>query len=98
MRRAGKVDLIQPETIKRLRQIGVSVQVLSSVGQGVPDLLAGYHGRNLLIELKTGNEELTKAETEWHAKWGGQVCIARSPEQAQEVVIREIFGAGKKLE
>lgn len=91
MRRAGRVDLIQQETVRLLRRIGASVQVLSSVGQGVPDLLCGYHGINVLVELKTDNAPLTKAEKDWHQSWGGQVVVARSPEEAQRKVIEVVL-------
>lgn len=89
MRRNGRVDLDQRAVVKALRDIGCSVQVLSGVGQGVPDLLCGYHGRTLLLEIKTGNAKLTRDESDWHARWGGHVAIVRSPEEAQIVVIRE---------
>ncbi len=87
MRRAAKTDLAQRETVRALRDIGASVQVLSAVGQGVPDLMCGYHGVNVLLELKTGKAKLTKDEMDWHAKWGGQVAIVNTPEDAQRVVI-----------
>lgn len=87
MRQAGKVDLSQAEIVKRLRQIGASVQVLSGVGKGCPDLLVGWRGRNYLIEAKTGDGKRTAAQVEWAAKWAGQVAIARTAEEAQTKVI-----------
>ncbi len=94
MRRAGKVDLIQAETVRLLRQIGASVQVLSGVGQGVPDLLCGFRGINVLLELKTGTAALTEDEARWHAKWAGQVRIVRTAEDAQVALIRAAMAAG----
>lgn len=87
MRKRGKVDIDQAETVRQLRRIGASVQVLSGVGAGCPDLAVGYHGRNILLELKTGSSRLTKGEQSWHAKWGGQVAVVRSPEEAMRAVV-----------
>jgi hypothetical protein len=89
MRRAGRVDNTQKAAVDALRAIGASVQILSAVGQGVPDLLVGYHGVNVLVEMKTGNKPLTREEEEWHAKWAGQVLTAKTPEEAQIAVIKE---------
>ena len=88
MRRAGRVDLTQSDAVKRLRQIGASVAVTSQLGGGFPDLVVGFRGRTLLVEMKTGNEPLTQAEKDWHAKWSGHVVIARTAEEAQVAVIK----------
>jgi hypothetical protein len=87
MRRVGRVDLTQNDAVKRLRQIGASVTVTSQLGAGFPDLVVGFRGRTFLIEMKTGNEPLTQAEKDWHAKWSGHAVIARTPEEAQLAVI-----------
>jgi hypothetical protein len=63
------------------------------MGDGCPDLLIGYHGRNVLLEVKDGDKapskrELTADEKDWHAKWAGQVCVVETPEEAQLAVIR----------
>ena len=53
MRYARKVDANQAGIVEALRGIPeCSVLILSSVGDGCPDLLVGYHGANLLVELK----------------------------------------------
>lgn len=87
MRRAANVDTVQPEIVKFLRQIGASVQVLSAVGKGCPDLLVGWHGRNTLLECKTERDKLNEVQKTWHSKWNGQVAIVRTPEEAQLAVI-----------
>ena len=93
MRRASRVDANQSAIVKALREIGATVQVLSAVGQGCPDLAVGYHGVNVLLEAKDGsktpgNRVLTADEAKWHKTWGGQVAVVLSPEDAQRVVIR----------
>jgi hypothetical protein len=88
VRRAGRVDLTQSAIVKALRDIGASVQVLSAVGGGCPDLAAGYRGRSFLLECKTGKEgKLNAMQRDWHAKWAGHVAIVRTPEEAQLAVI-----------
>jgi hypothetical protein len=94
MRRAGRVDANQVATVSYLRALGMSVCILSAMGKGVPDLLVGYRGFNVLLELKDGSkppsaQKLTADEEDWHAKWAGQLDIVNTPEAAARVVIRE---------
>lgn len=93
MRRAGKTDLTQVAIVKALRDIGASVQVLSAVGQGVPDLLAGWRGKvNVLLEVKTGNGKLTEEQVRWHSKWAGQVAVVNN---AEDAIIQVLRAAGE---
>lgn len=55
MRRAAAVDANQTAIIRALRKAGVSVQPLHTVGQGCPDIIAGFRGVNYLLELKDGS-------------------------------------------
>ena len=80
MRRAAKVDRNQPEVVEALRKIGASVLILSAVGQGCPDLLVGFRGKNILLEIKDGKQvpsarKLTPDQKQWHAEWQGQVTV-----------------------
>ena len=89
--KAARVDANQPEIIQILRDCGVTVQPLHTVGQGTPDLLCGYQGRNILIEVKDGGKVpsqrlLTQAQQDWHESWRGQVAIVETPEQALRVM------------
>lgn len=89
----GRVDANQTETVKALRAAGMSVQILSGIGQGCPDLLVGFRGCNVLIELKDGAKDaskqaLTAAEESWQAKWAGQVETVDCPERAVLAVLR----------
>ena len=87
MRRAARVDDNQAEIVSALRQVGATVQVLSGVGQGCPDLLVGIFHRNFLFEVKDGNKSpsrqaLTAEEAIWHNEWKGKVVIVTSAEEA----------------
>ena len=85
--RAAKVDDNQKEIVKALRTLGCSVQHLHSVGAGCPDLLVGYKGFNILLEVKDGNkspsqQKLTPDQVIWHRDWRGHVDVVNSSEQA----------------
>ncbi len=85
-RRAARVDDTQKEIVKRLREVGCSVHVLSGVGDGFPDLAVGRGGTSYLLECKTGNGGLTKHQIAWHATWAGHSAIVRTPEEALNAV------------
>lgn len=92
MRRAAKVDANQPAIVAALRKMGATVQPLHSVGQGCPDLLCGYAGRNLLIEVKDGDKppsarKLTADQVVWHRDWRGSVYVVESVGQAVALLI-----------
>ncbi len=50
--RRGRQDANASAITKALKQCGVSVIDLHAVGGGVPDILAGYQGRSVLLEIK----------------------------------------------
>ena len=101
-RRAARVDSTQAAIVEALRAAGASVIVLSSVGQGCPDILCGYNPGlsieldgdvipielNILMEIKSDTGKLTPDQVEWHAAWRGQVAIVRSVEEALQVIGR----------
>jgi hypothetical protein len=85
-RRNPRRDANEAEIIAALRAAGASVQPLSA--RGVPDVLVGVDGRNILLEIKVGNGKLTSDEATWHKKWRGQVVVVRSIEEALEAIGR----------
>lgn len=88
---ASRLDENQPEIIKALESRGVSVQPLSLIGKGTPDLLCGYYGLTVLMEVKRDYDyqtmkrgkpyiervrgKLTADQVKWHAEWRGQPVI-----------------------
>ena len=88
MRRAAKVDANQEQIVQALRAAGAVVQTLAAVGKGVPDLLVGYQGKTLLLEVKDGNKppserKLTEDQIKWHGAWrGGPLAVVDGPEAA----------------
>ena len=92
MRRATKVDANQAEIVAALRKAGVSVWVTSAVGQGFPDLVAGYRGITYAFECKRPRApgqpagELTDDQRLFFLEWRGQAAIVRSAAEALRVV------------
>ena len=91
MRRAARTDANQSAIVDALRVVGCTVQPLHAVGQGVPDLLVGFRGQNLLIEVKDGNKppsrrRKTEDQMIWHDAWRGQVAVVRNVQEALEAV------------
>ena len=84
---ARKVDRNQGEIVKALEQAGCSVESLHRVGKGVPDLLVGRAGRNLLLEVKaTQRAKPNERQNEWHTAWRGYVHVVRTVEDALRAV------------
>ena len=91
--RAAKVDDNQKAIVKVLRNMGCSVQHLHAVGAGCPDLLVGYKGFNILLEIKDGTnvpskQKLTPDQVIWHRDWRGQVEVVNSEDTAILAVLR----------
>ena len=88
MRRAAKIDANQTQVVQALRAAGATVQSLAAVGQGVPDLLVGFQGQTLLMEVKDGRKppsarQLNEQQLTWHGGWrGGPVAIVDGPDAA----------------
>lgn len=82
-RRAGRIDDNQRAIVDALRTCGATVQTLANCGHGVPDLLVGFDGQNLLLEVKDGakppsKRRLTLDQLRWHEAWQGQVAVVTS--------------------
>jgi hypothetical protein len=92
MRTRGKVDANQPELVRYLRALGMSVTVTSAVGSGFPDLAVGFRGVTVLVEVKDGAKNasaqvLTAAQREWFGGWAGCAVVASTKEEAAQAVI-----------
>lgn len=96
MRWAYHKDAAHKPIVTALRAIGATVQALH--GKDVPDLLVGYRGKTLLLEVKSAGLEaldkrdgkvrrrsgtLSKGQREWAERWrGGPVAVVHTPEEA----------------
>ena len=87
MRKRGRVDLNQKAIVRAARQMGCSVQILAAVGHGVPDLLIGVAGKNLLWEVKNPEGgKLNADQIIWHESWRGSVQVVKSVEHAIRII------------
>lgn len=94
---ARRVDRNQSEIVKLLRELGASVQILSDIGKGCPDICFGIFGANYLAEIKDGDkppsqQKLTEFEKEFFVRWKGQVTIFKN----QDDVVYFISALNKK--
>jgi hypothetical protein len=72
MRRAARTDATQEEIVICLRLVGASVQLLHTVGQGCPDAIIGYKGRDYLAEFKADAKAgFTEDQLKWQQEWNG---------------------------
>ena len=84
MRRAARVDANQEQVVSALRAAGAYVWII-----GLPvDLLVGYKGCTVLMEVKDGpRKRLTPLQEAFFAKWeGGTVSRVDGPEAALNVL------------
>jgi hypothetical protein len=90
--RAAKIDANQEAVVTALRTAGATVQSLAGVGKGVPDLLVGFKGQTLLMEVKDGFKPpsarlLNKDQLRWHGNWnGGALAVVDSPDAALRMI------------
>lgn len=87
-----RVDGNHAEVTQALRDIGASVLDIHDIGGGAPDLLIGYRGQNILLEVKDGrlppsHRKLTLDEYKFCDNWrGGSIYIIYSPVDAVTLV------------
>lgn len=84
VRHNAKRDSNEPAIVEYLRKSGCKVDRIS--GTGVPDLLVGFHGHNILMEVKMPGKKLRPAQEGWHAEWTGQKVIVESIDDAARVI------------
>lgn len=87
MRRAARTDANHAEIVAALRAVGATVRSLAAVGSGVPDLLVGFRGTNVLLEVKDGRKppsarKLTPDEERFLATWRGRAVVVESVSEA----------------
>lgn len=92
MRRAARTDGNQAQIILALSTAGMSVQSLAGLGGGVPDLLVGFGGVNVLLEVKDGEKppsgrHETDCQVAWAERWRGQRAVVTTAEEAVRAVI-----------
>lgn len=93
MRYANRIDANQNKIVDALRKAGAVVRIISQ-GDGIPDLLVGYRGFTILMEVKDGDKvpsarKLTEPEQKFFDDWrGGMLVIVNSVDEALETLKR----------
>jgi hypothetical protein len=85
MRRIYRVDSNQAEIVAALKRAGCTVQPLTAIGSGCPDLLVSRAGVNHLLELKA-DSELAAMQIAWINAWNAKVHVVRSIDEALRAV------------
>ena len=70
--RAMRSDANENEIVRAFEKCGCSVERIRSLRGGCPDLLVGFRGRTLLVEVKvpkTGS--LSETQRKWREGWKG---------------------------
>lgn len=83
---AGLVDLAE--------RLGASVAITSQVGDGFPDLVIGFQGRNYLVEVKVPGGKLRPKQTDFIRTWRGHpvAVIDNGDDLVRLLLSREIPG------
>ena len=68
----ARIDTNHKEIVKALRELGATVVSLASMKHGCPDLLVGYAGETVLMEIKRDvKAKFTSDQLEFLGKWKG---------------------------
>ena len=92
MKQAARRDANHADIRDELRKAGAVVADTASLGGGFPDLVVGWRGVIMLLEIKDGNKppskrKLTPDEVEFFKTWNGfPVYVVESFEDAARLV------------
>jgi hypothetical protein len=67
----ARIDTNHKEIVLALRQIGATVVSLAAMKHGCPDLLVGYQGETILMEVKMPKGKFTPDQLDFIGKWRG---------------------------
>jgi hypothetical protein len=91
MRRAAKVDGNHAQITAEFRKLGCSVLDMSRLGEGAPDLLIGYGGLTMLVEVKDGSlppsrRTLTTDQVQFWLNWKQNPRIVKNTDDVAKTV------------
>ena len=81
-----RTDGNQAEIVEAARGLGASVACTHMVKDGFPDLVIGWRGHNLLVEVKSGIGRLTHDQIVWHEEWRGPRFVVSSAWEMVELL------------
>ena len=94
---AKRTDANQKAVVEELKKYlpEATVFVASGTGAGFTDIVVGWKGHNFLMELKDPDKpasarKLTKAQSELHQDWQGQISVVHSATEIVSEMLRFI--------
>lgn len=111
MRKRGRTDANHTPIVEFARDIGMSVQITSALGDGWGDAVFGYRGLSVPVEIKDGSKspsrrKMSEDEKAMHLQWRGSfalvenfedvIDVKRRIEQQAAILDREL-GSGRWL-
>jgi hypothetical protein len=83
-----RVDENQKQLVHTFIALGATVLNLSTVGRGCPDLLIGYRGKSVLVEIKrNAKASYTEPQIKFMQEWrGGAVSRIDSVDAAIRLI------------
>lgn len=109
LRKYARQDSNHGDIRSAFESLGCSVCDLSSLGNGCPDLLIGYGGISLPVEIKDGSKppsarKLTPDEERFKMNWTGGYKLVENLDDVtqtvellrkwQQVIVREVDAVG----
>ena len=87
----GRQDANASAIIAALKRCGATIIDMHTVGGGVPDIVCGYHGRNVLMEIKARpkatNAGVRDRQETFARDWKGEpVVTVRSEAEALQAI------------
>jgi Holliday junction resolvase len=95
LRVRARKDSNHKEIVDALRDMGISVLDTSQLGNGAPDIVIGFRGKSILIEIKDGNKppsqrKLTKDEGIFQSTWKGEYVVVKSLDEVLALLKSEV--------
>ena len=90
---AKKIDKNQPQLIKELKAAmpEASVENLSAQGKGMTDILVGWKGLSIPMEIKGDKGRLTQAQKDFFARYQGHAVVVRNSTEAAAEIARYVY-------
>lgn len=98
MRLRARTDNVAAEIDHALVTVGAEIIRLDNIGDGCPDRLVGFRGRNYLLEYKTGKGTLTPDQKALFRAWPGIIIVVRTAEEAVWAIGAATSGKIPRLE
>lgn len=84
----NRADLNQSTIVRSLRMLGASVHITSQVGNGFPDIVVGWFGKNFLFEIKNKDTfgKLNTLQLIFRDRWKGTVSVVESFDDTLKII------------